>query len=142
MNNFNEGTDGDWNVITNPYSGTLTSTNIFCPGYIAANVIKIPGGKAYQYLMADGSTSTTSGGSNGSNIYVYTNSTNTVSIPPSGVIRYNSIHQAAATELYVSYQTKSTLDIDAFLNMINETSLIYLQIMTIVKTSLNILCLV
>ena len=106
MNNFNQ--DDEWgNVISNPYSGTLTSTNIFVPGYLAANTIKRPGGKAYQYLMADGSTTTTSGGSNGSNIYTYTNSTNTIENPPSGVIRYNSIHQAAVSELYVSYQTKS-----------------------------------
>ena len=88
MNNFSnyDGTDGDWDMVSNPYMGPLQATNIFCPGYIAANRISSPGGNAFQYLMADGSTSTKSGGNNGSNIYAYSNSISISGIPSSGFL--------------------------------------------------------
>ena len=101
--------------ISNPSSQPITASSFIRPG-----------GQSNQYMMADGSVSTTSG-SNSSNIYLYNNSTATTSSPSSGQLRYNNIIQDDATELYISHLTRDGIDIDEFLSLITDLSIIYIQ---------------
>ena len=66
-----------------------------------------------------------SGGS--SNIYLYNSSTIITPPPSNSQIRYNNVVQNNATEIYVSHLTRDGLDIDEFLALINNLSIIYIQ---------------
>ena len=111
-------------VLGNQYHTEVKSSGVF-----TSNVgFKIVGGLNTQYLLADGSTTTNSGGSsNTSNIYLYNSST--VILPPPGTsqIRYNNTVQSNATEIYISHLTRDGIDIDEFLTLINNLSIIYIQ---------------
>ena len=110
---------------TTSVTGTTSIT-----GSVNANSFVKAGGTNTQYLMADGSVPTTSSGNQGSNIYLYINSTALVGIPAPSYIQFNNVIQQSATNVYISYQSRYTIDIDAFLSLINSTSIIYIQDMS------------
>ncbi len=85
------------------------------------------GGLSTQFLMADGSVTTSSSGNQGSNIYLYKNSTLLAGTPAVSYLRYNFANQASATEVVISYQARYGIDIDAFLSLIDPSSIIYIQ---------------
>ena len=85
------------------------------------------GGTNVQFLMADGSVTVASGGGQGSNIYLYLNSTLLSGIPAASYIRFDNLVQASASQLVISYQARYGLDIDAFLSLIDQNSIIYIQ---------------
>lgn len=94
---------------------------------VATSFIK-SGGTNFQYLMADGSVTTSSGASgNSSNIYLYNSSTNTAAPPGSGQIRYNNVNQSSATTIFISPLTRDNINILEYLNLINDLSIIYIQ---------------
>jgi hypothetical protein len=66
-------------------------------------------------------------GIGGSNIYLYDNSTVVLAQPGIGKIRYNNSIQDNATEIYVSSLTRDGIDIDEFLTLICDLSIIYIQ---------------
>ena len=79
---------------------SLISSKISNPCFepITATSFVKSGGQSYEYLMADGSTTTTSGaGGNSSNIYLYSSSTNVTMNPTNNQIRYNNTDQKLAT---------------------------------------------
>lgn len=85
------------------------------------------GGTNLQYLMADGSVTTASGGGQGSNIYLYLNSTLISGTPAPSFLRFNNAVQASATQVAISYQARYGIDIDAFLALIDQNSILYIQ---------------
>lgn len=85
------------------------------------------GGTNLQYLMADGSVTTSSGGGQGSNIYLYLNSTLVSGTPAPSYLRFNNAVQASATQVAISYQARYGIDIDAFLALIDQNSILYIQ---------------
>jgi hypothetical protein len=97
-------------------------------GTVTANTFIKSGGSALQYLMADGSVTTTSGsGGNSSNIYLYDNNLTTTPVPSTGTIRFNNVAQASATIIYVSSVTRDSIDIDEFLTLISDLNIVYIQ---------------
>jgi len=109
---------GDANLTEVKSSGVFTSNSGF----------KIVGGLNTQYLLADGTTTTSSGGSsNTSNIYLYNSNTTTLAPPGTSQIRFNNAVQSNATLIYISHLTRDGIDIDEFLTLINNLSIIYIQ---------------
>lgn len=96
-------------------------------GYISATGFIKAGGTNAQYLMADGSVTTSSNANQGSNIYLYLNSILTSGIPAVSYLRFNNTVQRFSTQVVVSYQARYGLDIDAFLSMIDQNSILYIQ---------------
>ena len=94
---------------------------------IQAGGFKIAGGTNVQYLTADGGFGYPSGGSGSSNIYLYDSSTNTTMTPLSSQIRYNNSDQKLATQVSVSHLTRDLIDIDQFLGLVTQTTIIYIQ---------------
>ena len=93
----------------------------------ASSFIKT-GGTGIQYLMANGTVTTSSGsGGNSSNIYLYDNDLTTTPVPSSGTIRFNNAIQASATIIYVSSVTRDSIDIDEFLTLISDLNIVYIQ---------------
>ena len=86
------------------------------------------GGTSQQYLMADGSTLQYSQNSGNSNFYLYDNSNNITTPPPSnGHIGYNNSVQANATIIYISHLTSDNIDIDIFFTQISTIQEVYIQ---------------
>jgi hypothetical protein len=92
------------------------------------------GGSSTQYFTTDGGVGApTAGGS--SNIYLYNSSTNTNLLTiTSGQIRYNNAVQANANQICISHLTRDNIDIDAFLELVAVSNIIYIQDQ---NTSLN-----
>jgi hypothetical protein len=92
------------------------------------------GGSPTQYFTTNGGVGApTTGGS--SNIYLYNSSTNTNLITiNSGQIRYNNSVQQNANQICISHITRDSIDIDAFLSLVNKGTVIYIQDQS---TSLN-----
>ena len=102
----------------------LNLTGGVLSGSIQSSSFIKTGGTADQYLMADGTISTISA-SGQSNIYLYTaDITNTL---PTGYIRYNNSNQGLATNLSISCNTIDNVNIEVYLTLINQNSIIYIQ---------------
>ena len=93
---------------------------------IQAGGFKIANGTNVQYLTADGGFGYPSGGGS-SNIYLYSSSTNTTMTPTNNQIRYNNTDQKLATQVSVSHLTRDAIDIDSFLVLVTQTTIIYIQ---------------
>jgi hypothetical protein len=79
------------------------------------------------FLMSDGTILTTSSSNINSNIYLYNNNLTTSAPPASGQIRYNNSVNQNATEVYISHLTRDSIDIDPFLALITQLSILYIQ---------------
>ena len=101
-------------------SGTVFANNIYSEAFVKN------GGTSGQYLMADGST-TTSSQQGQPNIYLYNNNNSGTPEPASGQIRANDPNNQNVTELYISHITSDGIDIDVFLQQITTISVIYMQ---------------
>lgn len=92
------------------------------------------GGSSTLYFTTDGGVGMPSG-SGSSNIYFYNSSTDTDLLNiANGQIRYNQTVQQNASQVCISHLTRDTIDIDAFLNLVDKSTLIYIQDQ---NTSLN-----
>ena len=100
--------------------GTVFVNNVYSEAFVKN------GGTSTQYLMADGST-TTSSQQGQPNIYLYNNNNSGTPAPTSGQIRANDPNNQNVTELYISHITSDGIDIDVFLQQISTISVIYLQ---------------
>ena len=86
------------------------------------------GGTSQQYLMADGSSLQFSQNSGNSNFYLYDNSDNITTPPPTnGHIGYNNAIQANATILYISHLTSDGIDVDIFFTQLTQLQDVYIQ---------------
>ena len=101
-------------------NGTVFANNVYSEAFVKN------GGTSSQYLMADGSTTTTSQQGQ-PNIYLYNNNNSGTPEPASGQIRANDPNNQNVTELYISHITSDGIDIDVFLQQISTLSIIYLQ---------------
>lgn len=102
---------------------SLTDANeVTASKFIIKDGPVIPG-----YLLSDGSIVTNSGDGVNSNIYLYNNNLTITSPPAAGQIRYNNAVIPAATEIYISHLTRDNVDIDVFLALISQLSIIYIQ---------------
>lgn len=80
-----------------------------------------------RYLMSDGTELANSGNNAGSNIFLYNNNL-TISAPASaGQIRFNNVVIADTTIIYISHLTRDGTDIDPFLALITQLSILYIQ---------------
>jgi len=79
------------------------------------------------YLMSDGTILTTSSTNNNSNIYLYNNNLSTTAPPSAGQIRFNNAVIANTTIVYISHLTRDGTDIDPFLALITQISILYIQ---------------
>ena len=99
-------------------NGTQFSNSVIADKFV------VVGGESNQYLMADGSTSTSS--SNGQpNIYLYLNSNNLTVPATTGQIRTNNSLNTATTRVYISCATRDAVNISVFLTQISTTSVLY-----------------
>lgn len=101
-------------------SGTVFSN------YVYANKFIVPSGTNKQYLMADGTLLEESSNQQ-SNIYLYSFNQTLTPPPNSGQVRWNTTSSATTTEIYINHITSDNIDIDVWLALINETSVVYLQ---------------
>ncbi len=108
------------------FQSTDTESTYFI-GDVFANRYKVLEGKSSQYMMADGSLLEASSSNASSNIYKYQTSDVTVSPPQHGEIRFNANTNAETTTVWISHLTRDDIDIDPFLNLITELSVIYIQ---------------
>ena len=93
---------------------------------VVAEKFVVVDGKSNEYMMADGTTSTSS--SNGQpNIYLFLNSQNIASPATTGQIRTNNARNDLSTRVYISLITRDAVNIGVFLNQISTTSVLYLQ---------------
>ena len=88
-------------------TGTVFANNVYSEAFVKN------GGTSGQYLMADGST-TTSSAQGQPNIYLYNNNNSGTPVPTSGQIRANDPNNQNVTELYISHITSDGIDIDVF----------------------------
>ena len=100
--------------------GTVFVNNVYSEAFVKN------GGTSTEYLMADGST-TTSSQQGQPNIYLYNNNNSGTPEPASGQIRANDPNNQNVTELYISHITSDGIDIDVFLQQITTISVIYMQ---------------
>jgi hypothetical protein len=77
--------------------------------------------------MSDGTILTTSSTNSNSNIYLYNNNLSTSAPPLAGQIRFNNAVIANATIVYISHLTRDGTDIDPFLALISQLSILYIQ---------------
>jgi hypothetical protein len=108
---------------------SVAGTTTFTGDITGTRFIKT-GGTSIQYLMADGSSSTSSG-TNVSSFYLYVSNTTTTTPTENTQIRYNNAVQSQATLIYISYITRDGIDIEEFLNMITDKSVIFIQHQTV-----------
>ena len=100
--------------------GTHFSNSVIADKFVVVD------GKSNEYLMADGTTSTSS--SNGQpNIYLFLNSQNIASPATTGQIRTNNARNDLSTRVYISCATRDAVNISVFLNQISTTSVLYMQ---------------
>ena len=80
-----------------------------------------------RYLMSDGTELSNSGNNAGSNIFLYNNNLNITAPPSAGQIRFNNAVIADTTTIYISHLTRDGTDIDPFLALITQLSILYIQ---------------
>ena len=103
-------------------NGTRFLNNLYADKFI------IQGGPSPAgYLMSDGTILNSSSGDSNSNIYLYNNSNITTAPPSNGQIRFNNAAHTLTTEIYISHLTRNGLDVDPFLALISQLSVIYIQ---------------
>ena len=100
----------------------LDANEMTASKFIVKDGPAIPG-----YLLSDGSILTNSGDGVNSNIYLYNNNLTITAPPANGQIRYNNASLPLATQIFVSHLTRDNIDIDAFLALISQLSIIYIQ---------------
>ena len=103
--------------------GTRFLNNLYADKFIIHGGGPSPAG----YLMSDGTILTTSSTNNNSNIYLYNNNLSTTAPPLAGQIRFNNAVIANTTIVYISHLTRDNVDIDPFLALISQLSILYIQ---------------
>jgi hypothetical protein len=123
------GAKTNFNIVSNPNQINLLGDviEVVSDNFVANNFIK-QGGTNQQYLMADGSSLQYSQNSGNSNFYLYDNSDNITTPPPSnGHVGYNNAIQANATILYISHLTSDAIDVDIFFTQLSTIQEVYIQ---------------
>jgi len=104
-------------------TATVDSTGF--QGRVKAHGFEIYEGSADDFLMADGSLLRNL--ELVSNVYKYETTDQIVSPPLPGEIRFNSPLHATTTVVWISQVTRDSADIEAFLRLVTESSVIFVQ---------------
>ncbi len=106
----------------------VNNTNVLSYVDIYSNKFIINSGPSPAgYLMSDGTILNSSSTNNNSNIYLYNSNTTTTAPPLSSQIRFNNSVQQNATTIWISHMTRDSIDIDPFLALISQLSVLYIQ---------------
>lgn len=109
-------------VLPLPNDGTRFLQNVYADKFI------IEGGPSPAgYLLSDGTILNSSSSNNNSNIYLYNNNLTTTAPPANGQIRFNNSVNQNATQVYISHMTRDGIDVDPFISLISQLSILYIQ---------------
>ena len=104
----------------------MNGQNISNAGNVTADSFVKSDGTPNQYLMADGSTVTVSGGGQ-SNTYLYTTDLSNTTVASSGKLIMNNSNNQLVTSVLISHTTRDTADIYQFLKLITKLSVLHIQ---------------
>lgn len=113
------------NVTTN--QSTIPGISTLFTGDVYASSFKRIGGTSDQYLMADGSVLQASGTNSNATMHFFKVEYGTTEPPGSGNIKFNTTSNPSATKIWISHLTSDGVDVDAFLQLITNLSVIFIQ---------------